>query len=213
MKRRQGGRVHETRDGHDAADVQPTATLVDLRHPHAWLELATTIGTALRRVPRDPSLPVNVVAIGSDRTTGDCLGPLVGDYLLSCPSVRVHGTLDAPVHAANMAGIIPGIQGCTIAVDAALGDPVGAASVRPGPLAPGAAFGRTLPSVGDVAVSALVCEAGPLGFERLRSVRLGVVRSMARTIAAAIAHALGDTVVATDALQIPTVTPDVFVRR
>jgi putative sporulation protein YyaC len=191
----------------------PPATLVDLRQPHAWIELATTIGTALRGAALDRSRPVNVVAIGSDRTTGDCLGPLVGDYLRSCPSVRVFGTLDEPVHAANMAGILPTVHGCTIAVDAALGDPVGAVSVRRGALAPGAAFGRSLPSIGDVAVSALVCEAGPLGFERLRSVRLGVVRSMARTIAAAIAHALGDTVVTADTLQIPAQTPDVTVGR
>lgn len=136
---------------------------------------------------------VNVLGIGSDRTTGDCLGPLVGEFLQGVRGVNVYGTLDAPVHAANMAEIVPEITGFTIAVDAALGSPLGSVSVRKGPLAPGAAFGRQLPQVGNVAVSGLVCEAGPLGFERLRSVRLGFVRHMSQVIATAIATAVSST--------------------
>lgn len=134
---------------------------------------------------------INVVAIGSDRTTGDCLGPLVGEFLSGVGPFEVHGTLDEPVHAANMGELIPEISGFTLAVDAALGSPVGGISVRGGPLAPGAAFGRELPHVGDVAISALVCEAGSLGFERLRSVRLGFVRDVAHTIATSLAAAVG----------------------
>lgn len=147
-----------------------------------------------------PFGPINVLAIGSDRTTGDCLGPLVGEYLLGIPGINVYGTLDAPVHAANMGEIVPEITGYTIAVDAALGTPVGAVSVRKGPLAPGAAFGRQLPSVGDIAVSGLVCEAGPLGFERLRSVRLGFVRRVAQVIAVSIAASVGRPLAATSGM-------------
>lgn len=138
-----------------------------------------------------PEYPVNVLAIGSDRTTGDCLGPLVGEYLLGMGKVNVYGTLDSPVHAANMIEVVPEITGFTVAVDAALGSPVGGISVRKGPLAPGAAFGRELPVVGNVSISGLVCETGPLGFERLRSVRLGFVRRVARTIAHGIAAGVG----------------------
>lgn len=133
--------------------------------------------------------PITIVGIGSDRTTGDCLGPLVGDYLADLPQFQVLGTLDDPVHAANMAEIVSEITGFTIAVDAALGSPVGGISIRGGSLAPGAAFGRDLPHVGDIAISGLMCESGPLGFERLRSVRLGFVRRVAHTIAIAVATA------------------------
>lgn len=134
---------------------------------------------------------INVMAIGSDRTTGDCLGPLVGEYLSGVGPFVVYGTLDEPLHAANMANVVGGVEGFTVAIDAALGNPVGGISVRRGPLAPGAAFGRELPHVGDIAISALVCEAGPLGFERLRSVRLGFVRDVAHTVAVALAGAVG----------------------
>lgn len=134
---------------------------------------------------------INVLAIGSDRTTGDCLGPLVGDFLSGVGPFVVHGTLDEPLHAANMADVLHRVEGYTIAIDAALGDPVGGISVRRGALAPGAAFGRELPHVGDVAISALVCEAGPLGFERLRSVRLGFVRDVAHSVAVGLAAAVG----------------------
>ncbi|MCC7078138.1 MAG: spore protease YyaC [Acidimicrobiia bacterium] len=144
-----------------------------------------------------PQQAVNILAIGSDRTTGDCLGPLVGEYLLAA-GLNVYGTLDAPVHAANMIEIVPEITGFTIAVDAALGNPVGGISVRPGPLAPGAAFGRELPPVGNISISGLVCETGPLGFERLRSVRLGFVRRVARTIALGIAAGIGVDLVTPD---------------
>lgn len=134
---------------------------------------------------------INILAIGSDRTTGDCLGPLVGDFLSGVGPFVVYGTLGDPLHAANMADVVRSVEGYTIAIDAALGNPVGGISVRRGSLAPGAAFGRELPHVGDVSVSALVCEAGPLGFERLRSVRLGFVRDVAHCIAVALAGAVG----------------------
>lgn len=134
---------------------------------------------------------INIMAIGSDRTTGDCLGPLVGEYLSGVGPFVVYGTLDEPVHAANMAAVLEEVDGFTVAIDAALGNPVGGISVQRGALTPGAAFGRELPPVGNVAVSALVCEAGPLGFERLRSVRLGFVRDVAHAIAVALAGSIG----------------------
>jgi putative sporulation protein YyaC len=149
---------------------------------------------ALLRLMRDAyplRAPLTAVCIGSDRTTGDCLGPLVGEYLRSGSVFSVYGTLDEPVHAANLLDVIPALTGFVLAVDAALGEPVGGVAVRRGTLAPGAAFGRDLPAIGDVAVSGLVCEPGGLGFERLRSVRLSFVRRMAHVIASALTEAAG----------------------
>ena len=43
------------------------------------------------------------LCIGTDRATGDCLGPLVGSRLKSLsPSTAVYGTLETPVHATNL---------------------------------------------------------------------------------------------------------------
>ena len=49
-----------------------------------------------------PGQPVIVMCIGSDRSTGDSLGPLVG-YKLSkftFENVHVYGCLQSPIHAA-----------------------------------------------------------------------------------------------------------------
>lgn len=48
--------------------------------------------------------PVAVVCIGTDRSTGDSLGPLVGMKLAEKQPTRFHvyGTLADPVHAVNL---------------------------------------------------------------------------------------------------------------
>lgn len=67
-----------------------------------------------------------VVCVGSDRSTGDCLGPLVGTGLSKQPrpGFRVHGTLDEPVHAGNLQAVIEGLSAtplqCTTCVEEAL---------------------------------------------------------------------------------------------
>ncbi len=167
----------------------PETPVVSVDDPFAGETLAGALSEVL--APARNGFPVNVLAIGSDRTTGDCLGPLVGEFLAGQPGVSVYGTLDAPVHAANLTEVVQGVQGFTIAVDAALGNPVGGICVRMDGLTPGAAFGRSLPTVGNISISALVCAPGPLGFERLRSVRLGFVRRMAHVIATGVAGAVG----------------------
>ena len=45
------------------------------------------------------------LCIGSDRATGDCLGPILGYKLTRLPSKDyfVYGTLEQPVHAKNLA--------------------------------------------------------------------------------------------------------------
>ena len=55
-------------------------------------------------------LPV-VLCIGSDRVTGDCLGPLVGQMLVERgANAFVYGTLDRPVTALNLKDAIKHIQ-------------------------------------------------------------------------------------------------------
>lgn len=46
------------------------------------------------------------VCVGTDRSTGDCLGPLVGDMLQAKGIPNVYGTIDQPVHAMNIAEVL-----------------------------------------------------------------------------------------------------------
>ena len=43
-----------------------------------------------------------IVCIGTDRATGDCLGPLVGQALLPSPQYSVFGTLKEPILSAKI---------------------------------------------------------------------------------------------------------------
>ena len=47
---------------------------------------------------------VVIICIGTDRSTGDSLGPLIGTFLEEVGLQRFHlyGTLDEPVHAINL---------------------------------------------------------------------------------------------------------------
>src|SRR5690606_10813069 len=80
------------------------------------------------RLPERDQL--SVVCIGTDRSTGDSLGPLVGSQLSRhpLPGVRVWGTLDDPVHAANLRDVLARMQpelaqarAAVLAVDPCLG--------------------------------------------------------------------------------------------
>lgn len=150
---------------------------------------ARRIAGALRR--RFAS-PPNIVCIGSDRSTGDALGPMVGS-ILETWGIRVYGTLDAPVHASNLQNYLPRIKGPTLAVDACLGrlESVGAVEIGSGPLKPGAGVNKSLPSVGTAYLTGTVTTGGFMEVFALQNTRLGLVVRMANVIAAGIAEAFG----------------------
>lgn len=104
------------------------------------------------------------VCIGTDRATGDCLGPLVGTRLRSLnSSMNVYGTLKDPAHATNLVQVMELIR-CShrhpliVAVDACLGssDRVGFINIKKGSLKPGTALKKTLPEIGDFYISGVV---------------------------------------------------------
>lgn len=131
------------------------------------------------------------LCIGTDRATGDCLGPLVGSRLKSLsPSTSVYGTLETPVHATNLQETLDEIlaiytQPFIIAVDACLGnaDRIGYINVRQGSLKPGTALNKTLPAVGDFHISAVVNVGGFFEHMVLQNTRLFIVSKMADIIA------------------------------
>lgn len=94
------------------------------------------------------------LCIGTDRSTGDSLGPLIGSRLEAeeISNVVVIGTLEHPVHAVNLDRTLEHIEehypdAIIIAVDAAVGrwDHVGLVTLEKDRSARDWAFGRSLP--------------------------------------------------------------------
>lgn len=137
-----------------------------------------------------------ILCIGTDRSTGDSLGPLVGTRLTQLKNGRfeVYGTLDEPVHAVNLVNVLETINTkyhdpFIIAVDACLGkaDRVGYINVKPGVLFPGTALQKNLPAVGDLHISGIVNVGGFLEHLVLQNTRLNLVFKMAEVIARGLA--------------------------
>ncbi|MFZ3172582.1 MAG: spore protease YyaC [Carboxydocellales bacterium] len=132
-----------------------------------------------------------VMCIGTDRSTGDCLGPLVGSKLVENPlnMFTVLGTLDDPVHASNLAEKLESLYQKTrnpfiIAVDACLGrlDSVGFLCIGKGALRPGAGVNKNLPAVGQLHITGIVNVGGFMEYFVLQNTRLSLVMKMAKVI-------------------------------
>lgn len=133
-----------------------------------------------------------IVCIGTDRSTGDALGPLTGTYLkqLNLKHMNIYGTLHHPVHAQNLTHYITKINDeyrrpFIIAIDACLGksSSIGNITLGTGPLFPGAALNKKLPVIGDVHLTAVVNVSGFMEYAVLQNTRLSIVTDMATTIA------------------------------
>ncbi|SDL15071.1 spore protease YyaC [Natronincola ferrireducens] len=133
------------------------------------------------------------LCIGTDRSTGDALGPLVGHKLerplLKHPNVYVYGTLEEPVHAKNLKEQIDSIYDnlknpFIVAIDACLGrvERVGYITIGHGPLNPGAGVNKQLPSVGNLHIMGIVNLGGYMEYMILQNTRLQLVMKMADAI-------------------------------
>ncbi len=162
--------------------------------PTALITLSSALERALT-LNGAPQRPVVFACIGTDRSTGDALGPLVGQRLrrLGCPEESVIGTLEEPLHALNLAERLGPLAAAdprplVIAIDAALGasSNVGSITLRPGGLKPGQGVGKALPEVGELSITATVnVSAGALDAQVLQSTRLFMVQELAETIGTA----------------------------
>jgi putative sporulation protein YyaC len=133
-----------------------------------------------------------VLCIGTDRSTGDSLGPLIGTKVCRLQPKRsvIYGTLDEPVHAVNLVETVAKIERLyhyplIIAVDACLGraESVGAIDIGLGPMQPGAGVNKTLPPVGQLHINGIVNVGGFLEYFVLQNTRLSVVIRIAEAIA------------------------------
>lgn len=146
-------------------------------------------------LPKENDREIIVLCIGTDRSTGDSLGPLVGTKLLEKGGnyYSIFGTLNEPVHAKNLESTLEKIfhthtNPFLIAVDACLGksSSVGYLTVSKGPLKPGAAVNKKLPSVGDISITGIVNVSGFMEMVVLQNTRLSIVMNMANIISRAL---------------------------
>ncbi|CAH2714649.1 MULTISPECIES: spore protease YyaC [Neobacillus] len=149
----------------------------------------------LSNIPKVTSRPIVFVCIGTDRSTGDSLGPLVGTLLeeKDMKSFYVYGTLDEPIHAVNLAEKVAEINTkhvnpYIVGIDACLGriKNIGIIQVGNGPVKPGAGVNKELPAVGDIHITGIVNVSGFMEFFVLQNTRLNLVMKMAKTIAGGI---------------------------
>lgn len=138
------------------------------------------------------SRKIVILCIGTDRATGDSLGPLIG-YKLSRmnknSSAVILGTLENPVHACNLCETINHIYGSivnpfVVAIDACLGstEHINHITLSKCSLNPGAGVNKILPSVGDISITGIVNRNSCIGLTTLQSTRLYNVMNMADII-------------------------------
>jgi len=159
--------------------------------PFCFLKVEKAVYAFLSDLNQSYSREIVYVCIGTDRATGDSLGPLVGTkFKRLAPSANIYGTLKNPTHASNLQEVIARISSLyvnplIVAVDACLGklDRVGFINIISGGLKPGTALGKGLPEVGDFHVSGVVNVGGFLEHMVLQNTRLHTVYKMAGIIA------------------------------
>ena len=146
-------------------------------------------------LPKYEHKDIVIVCIGTDRSTGDSLGPFIGSKLKesSMRFFHVYGTLEEPIHAVNLEEKLSEINQIhhnpfIIGVDACLGKStsVGFISIADGPVKPGAAVNKNLPPVGNIHITGIVNVGGFMEYMVLQNTRLHLVIKMATKVAEAI---------------------------
>ncbi len=147
----------------------------------------------------EPTQELVIICVGTDRSTGDSLGPFVGTQLSKqlIDRLYVYGTLDEPVHAMNLQDTIDRIHTAhtspfIIAVDACLGQvsSVGCIQIGDGPVKPGAGVNKDLPPVGDIHITGIVNVGGFMEYFVLQNTRLSLVIRMADIICQSIVQSI-----------------------
>ena len=146
------------------------------------------IAKKLKDIINNTAGEIIILCIGSDRSTGDSLGPIVGTMLKekNIP-FPIYGTLEEPVHALNIKRILKEIhhthnEPFILGIDACLGDEsqIGMILLKEGPLVPGKALNKVLPSVGDYHLEVFVNYLDPFSaIQSLNTTRLYTVIKLA----------------------------------
>lgn len=156
---------------------------------------ATLLYALLQKLNEEATPPI-IVCIGTDRVSGDCLGPIVGHLLTGryrLPTF-VYGTLNNPITAKNAETTKLFVEQMhpdrpILAVDAGIGDcgSLGELRVINDGIYPGLALKRALPKIGTHSIVGIVCEDSYLNATLLAKTKMQLVYDMAEVIAGGIA--------------------------
>lgn len=164
--------------------------VIDGTNENSYIELGEEIFHYIR-TPYEQNKQLIILCIGTDRCTGDSLGPISGDKLkkYNLSNFFVYGTLENPIHAKNLSDYIIKINSTfknpfIIAVDASLGkiSNIGNINLKNTPLSPGLALNKDLPKVGDLSLTGIVNISGNFEFLVLQNTRLYTVMLLSNTI-------------------------------
>jgi len=164
---------------------------IDANKPYAFSYFCNYFEECLKQLYNERYGDIVFVCIGTDRATGDCLGPLIGYKIkdMKYRNVHVYGTLEDPVHAKNLHEYMELFKKFEnpfiVAIDACLGrlERIGFVSIKEGPLSPGSGVNKNLPSVGNVSITGIVNVGGFMEIMILQNTRLSIVMNMANLIA------------------------------
>jgi putative sporulation protein YyaC len=171
--------------------TRPVQFSIDSSKPEAAFLLSSELNNLIQS-HENKFDNIVVLCVGTDRSTGDCLGPLVGEKLKRnyfLKEANVFGTLKEPVHAKNLEENIDYIyknihNPLIIAIDASLGknENVGKVNLFKGSLFPGAGVNKNLRPVGDISITGIVNISGFMEYIVLQNTRLSLVMQMADVI-------------------------------
>ncbi|OPX88294.1 MAG: hypothetical protein A4E53_02076 [Pelotomaculum sp. PtaB.Bin104] len=173
-------------------DVNLNKTSIHIEDTMAVNKFAMDMIYRLNKYGIDRGRPKILLCIGTDRSTGDCLGPLIGSRINNWEQnfFTVYGTLDQPVHASNLQEKLKEIYETyidpfIIAIDACLGkiESVGCVNLGYGSLQPGAGVNKDLPPVGEIHITGIVNVGGFMEYLVLQNTRLNLVMRLADVIA------------------------------
>ncbi|WP_018249426.1 spore protease YyaC [Orenia marismortui] len=177
-----------------------TKNRVHIDDPLAISNLKKIINRKLQNRYNPERQQLIIICIGTDRSTGDSLGPLIGSKLANFrfnENIKVLGSLESPIHATNLEKKLEDIEKTypnpfILAIDASLGksNSVGSISVNDGPLKPGSGVNKNLPPVGHLHISGLVNVSGYMEYFVLQSTRLSLVIKMSKIISCSLFHQL-----------------------
>lgn len=175
---------------------------VDALSPKSYIEIRDYLYDELTPIIKSKRVII-FLCIGTDRSTGDSLGPLVG-YKLKLAKRKnfyIYGSLENPIHAKNLSTITKKINDnfnnpYIVAIDSSLGNfqNVGKVIIDKKPLFPGLALGKDIPPIGNMSITGIVNISGNFEFMILQNTRLYTVMSLADCISSGIYHFILKTV-------------------
>lgn len=170
--------------------------IIDSTKSNAGLNIANYLYKKLKNI-YILKRPIIFLCIGTDRSTGDSVGPLIGYKLRNIKSdnIFIYGSLSNPIHSKNLVSTLEKIHSTfdnpyIVAVDACLGSikNVGKIFITDKSLKPGLALNKNLPEVGNMSITGIVNISSGFDFIILQNTKLYTVMNIADSISYGIYH-------------------------